>query len=181
MPRLENVVYRWLGAQSTREIMLNAALVSMKEAQLLNDAVKHQRPDDRPSLKSSEEYADRLKNCYGLAFRRVYGEAVSAEVESVAKHMLRIRVVMAPSAPCRIWIADEYGLFRRQPPDWKLWRGGLKRLKENETRLPFSPCCSAGGTATLPQMIVNIGTDPPAFKTISSCSRFFALHASIKF
>lgn len=51
---LEDALYRWMCAQSNRGNMLNAALVLMKGAQLLDEANKHRHLDDLPNLQFSK-------------------------------------------------------------------------------------------------------------------------------
>lgn len=102
VPRLEDVLYRWMCAQSKLVVMLNASLVRMKGAQLLEEANKHRPVDGQISLQFSKGSVEIFKKRSGLRFRRVYGKAMSADVESIVKHMPRIRVVVTPFATRKI-------------------------------------------------------------------------------
>lgn len=179
-PRLKDALYRWICAESNRGIILIVAFVRMKEAQLLDEANGHRHPDDRLNLQFPKGWVERFKQRDGLRFRQVHGEAMSADVEAIAKQISRIRVVMAPSASRDTWNSDEFDLLYCQPPGWTLLQGRVQSHKKDKTRLTFLACCNSKGIEKLPLMIFNSAANPGAFKKKSGCKLGFDYYANKK-
>ena len=111
----------------------------------MTETNKHLSEKDRTSLKFSKGWIDRFKRRYGLRFRRVHGEALSADNKAIELHMPRILRIVTSFAACDVWNADEFGLYYRQPPGWTLSKRVPAGRKKEKSRLTFLGCCNADG------------------------------------
>lgn len=91
--RIEDAACRWIYSQSNCGVMLNAELVRTKCQQVLDEANKHTNLNEPIVLNVSKAWVEHFKKRYGLRFGRVYGEAMSADVEAIGNHMPRISMV----------------------------------------------------------------------------------------
>lgn len=180
VPRLEVALYRWMCSLSNNGVLINTEVVRMKAQKLLEEANKHLPSEKQLQLKFSKGWVERFKKRFGLRFRRIHGEAKSADNEAIAKKMPCIHMLMMTFDARDIWNADEFGLFYRQPPSWTLSRKVVSGSKKEKTRITFLACCNADGTEKMPLMIIGSALNPRAFKKKSGQELGFDYHANKK-
>lgn len=179
-PRLEEALYRWVCTQNNKGTLLNGEIIKLYGQKLLQSANELLPDSEKMVLAFSKGWIERFKKRYGLRFRRVHGEAGSADMEAIAQHMPRIHRLIMTFEARDTWNADEFGLFYRQPPGWTLSNGTVSGHKKDKTRLTFLACCNADGSEKIKLMAIGSALNPRAFKKKSGQELGFDYHANKK-
>lgn len=162
-PRLETALVKWIRDQNNNGVALNSEIVIMKAKQMLNEANRHLPDGENLTLKFSNGWMQRFKKRHQIRFRRVYGEANSADTEAIKKEMPGLLRVIRTYAHKDVWNADEFGLFYRQPPTWSLSNTSVTGFKKEKSRLTFLACCNNDGSEKFPLMIIGNAERPRPF------------------
>lgn len=163
-PRLEEALFRWLCERNNEGITLCSAVVKHHAERLLKDANRLLPDNEQIVLKFSEGWLQRFKERFGLRFRRVHGEEMSADDNAIRREMPRLLRIVSTYPHADIWNADEFGLFYRQPPSWTLSTKPVSGFKKEKARISFLACCNYTGTEQMPLMIIGNSKKPHAFK-----------------
>ena len=163
-PRLENALYKWLCEMNNNGVLLSGEVIKIKAQRLLDHANMHLSEDEKLSMKFSKGWLERFKKRHSLRFRRVHGEAQSADTDAIRDEMPRILEIVNSFAEKDVWNADEFGLFFRQPPSWTLASGAVSGCKKEKNRLTFLACCNKDGSEKMPLMVIGNAERPRAFK-----------------
>lgn len=131
-------------------------------------------------MKFSKGWVERFKKRFGLRFRRISGEAKSADTEAIVNQMPRIHMLMMNFDARDTWNADEFDLFYRQPPSWTISGNVVSGHKKEESRITFLACCNADGTEKMPLMIIGSALNLRALKMKSGQELGFDYHAKKK-
>lgn len=79
--------------------MVNLELIRMMATRMVSEAIKPLGSYEQLSLTFSKGWIERFRKDYGTRFRRVHGEAMSADIIAIAHHMPQIeRLIMTFSA-----------------------------------------------------------------------------------
>eukprot|EP00171_Calliarthron_tuberculosum_P004123 IDg4123t1 len=178
--RLEDALYRWICTQNNKGVMLNGELVKMYGQKLLDEANKVLPDSEKIKLTFSKGWIERFKKRFGLRFRRVHGEAASADMDAIEHQMPRIQRLIMTFSARDTWNADEFGLFYRQPPCWTLSNGVVSGQKKEKTRMTFLACCNGDGSEKMKLMVIGTARNPRPFKKKSGQDLGFDYHANKK-
>lgn len=179
-PRLEDALYRWMCTQNNNGILLNGDIIKMYGKQLLEKTNEVLPESEKIQLTFSKGWIERFKRRYGLRFRRVHGEAASADTVAIEQHMPRIERIIMTFQARDTWNADEFGLFYRQPPGWTLSNGVVSGQKKDKTRITFLACCNGDGSEKMKLMVVGRAAVPRAFNKKSGHELGFDYHSNKK-
>lgn len=179
-PRLERALFQWISDRNNSGIAMNGDVIRFHAANLLKDANALLPPDAQISVTFSNGWMERFKKRYGLKFRRVHGEAMSADKRAIENEMPRIILAIATYKHCDVWNADEFGLFYRQPPSWTLANGPVSGFKKEKTRITLLACCNNDGSERMPLMIIGTAVRPRPFKGKFGSELGFDYHANRK-
>lgn len=94
----------------------------------------------------SRGWLDRFKKRYGLSFRRVQSEALSADNDDIDAAMPRLLRIILTYAEKDVCNADEFGLLFRQLPKWTLAKTAVSGHKMEKSRATFLACCNNDGS-----------------------------------
>ena len=126
-------------------VLLNGKVIKLKAEKLLEETNLNVRDEDKISMKFSKGWMERFKKRHNLRFRRVQGEAHSADTAAIREWMPRIiRIIMTYSYK-DVWNADDFRLFYTQPPSWTLASGAVSGCKKRDF-LKFLACCNNDGS-----------------------------------
>lgn len=162
-PRLESALYTWMCDKVANGVQVNGVVLRHQAARLQQEANKHLPNAKQLSLKFSKGWLARFQNRHGVKFRRVHGEALSADRDGICAAMPVIRDKLLRFKPSDIWNADEFGLFYRQPPGWSLSAKAAPGFKKDKTRMSFLACCNSDGSEKFPLMIIGNALRPRPF------------------
>lgn len=163
-PRLEKALFKWVCDQNNRGVSLSGELVIMQARKMLRMANAHLPEEEQIKLNFSNGWIERFKKRHNIRFRRVHGEAKSADDSAIRSEMPRILSLMNNFADKDIWNADEFGLFFRQPPTWTLSSGPVSGFKKEKNRLTFLACTNKDGSEKRPLLIIGNAERPRPFK-----------------
>lgn len=97
---------------------------------------------------------ERFKKRFGLKFRRVHVEAMSADQSAIARDMSRIESINMTYVPRNVWNSDEACLFHRQLPMCTPSNGPVSGFKNNRTRINLLAWCSNNRSESMPFIII---------------------------
>lgn len=162
-PKLEDALYKWICTHSNRGVIINSEIICIEAGRLMSEVNKLLPPTNQLKLKFSKGWIERFKKRYGLRFRRVHGEALSADNDAVSHQMPRIERIVMTFANKDVWNADEFGLYYRQPSGWTLCKRAVSGHKKEKSRLTFLACCNSDGSEKMPLMIIGHAERPRPF------------------
>lgn len=177
-PKLEDALYKWICKHANEGKQINGPVTIAYARRLQTEANKHLPANKQLDLRFSEGWIERFKKRYGLCYRRVHGEALSADNAAITEHWPRLCRLMMTYEARDVWNADEFGLFFRQPLGWTLSPKEKKPSghKKDKTRITFLPCCNSDGSEKMPLMIIGRSEKPRAFGKSSGCELGFDYH-----
>ena len=163
-PRLELALYNWISDKVSRGIQVNGEIIRLQADKLQQESNKLLPPTTQLSLKFSKGWLARFQKRHGLKFRRIHGEAMSANSDALREAMPDIINKVKAYAPQDVWNADEFGLCYRQPPGWTFSAASVRGFKKDKSRLTFLACCNSTGSERFPLMVIGRAQRPRAFK-----------------
>lgn len=181
-PELEEALYKWICYHTNSGKQIDGPLTVHYAEKLQTEANKHRAADRQLALNFSDGWMSRFKTRYGLSFRKVHGEALSADDDAIAALLPGLRVIIMSYDPKDVWNADEFGLFFRQALGWTLSKKGRapSGYKKDKTRITFLAACNATGTEKMPLMIIGNSCRPRPFGRKSGAELGFDYHYNSK-
>lgn len=161
-------------------MQVNGAIIRMQAEKLQHEANKRLNENEKLSLKFSNGWLARFQNRHDLKFRRVHGEALSADVDALNKAIPEIRAKISKYSRRDVWNADEFGLFYRQPPGWTLSKTPVSGHKQDKTRITCLACCNWDGSEKFPLMVIGRANRPRPFGKKSGQELGFDYHHNKK-
>lgn len=153
-PRVEDALFCWVCDNNNDIVSLNSAVIRHHGERLLGNADRLLPEDHKINLKFWKGWLERFKDRFELRFRRVHGEALSADHDAIRNQMPCLLPIIATYQLADIWNADEFGLFYRQPPCSKMSHRPVSGFKKGKARILFLACCNNDGSERMPLMII---------------------------
>lgn len=166
-PLLEEALYVWVIQQREQNIIVTSDILKAKAEHLF---LLFQSKDQFVGQKflSSDGWARRFKQRYGLRVLRVAGEKASADVEAYHKFkdILMAKILEMNLEKCQVYNADESALFIKMMASRSivLWDEKIASgRKMNKTRFTFLPCSNIDGSLKMKLMFIGTAAKPRDF------------------
>lgn len=157
--KVEEVLVEWFRQKRALNLTINGRVLKSKAEEIAMKLNIEFRP--------SRGWIDRFKKRSGIVYKKVSGEANSANPEEMGAWKCRILPhLMARYSPKDIFNADECGLFYNMLPDetYAFTGASGRGINVNKERITVLVCANLDGTEKLPLLVVGKSKQPQCFK-----------------
>jgi hypothetical protein len=161
-PEVEEALLLWFTRAVNQGLPVSGPLLMDKARRLASDLGK----DD---FQPTDGWLNRWKQRNNVCFKKVHGEAGSADVEAAHTWTETLPQLLEKYDAGDVYNADETGLYYRATPDGSLVfrETVIKGSKKALARITLLVCCNMDGSDRLKLLVVGKSKQPRCFKGVN--------------